>query len=345
MRRLAWFYSVKVGVFCMLLSTSQAQQTFNEGAGLKFLFKYETGHSFAYSIGMKMGMNMGIKVSTETIDMKMTVDARYWITFTPTADPKHGVTTMRMEPSNIETDWDITGPGGHIVMSLRGTEVKGTQNGIVIIDTKQNIGVAQAQELKKEILPLYLSGEVDVDDRGNVRQFRGDVPFVEFWTNELSSLGEGLFGIIFPDREVAVGDTWQVSSCLKKIGQLKLEGKGLCYTETFTREPDEIVQNNGITVFKLSASFTHKNLTGFIEQMGQRMRFNILQFDRIATGKIRFDQNQGLLLDSTIKVEGNGLMNMVVEGQTAIVDLKMDGDMRIALIPERPKATQPSTSP
>ena len=65
------------------------------------------------------GLSLSIKtISTyrsrilEKMNMKTVYEMRYRVTLTPTADPKEGVSTMRLEPSNIEGDWDITGPGG-----------------------------------------------------------------------------------------------------------------------------------------------------------------------------------------------------------------------------------------
>ena len=111
----------------------------------------------------------------------MTIDMRYQVKLTPDPVSKDGTSTMRLEPSNIESDWDITGPGGRIVLSLRGSDMEGTQNGNVIIDTKKSIGSDQAKQFKKEILPLYLTGQMDMDVSGKVKQFQGDAPFVEFW--------------------------------------------------------------------------------------------------------------------------------------------------------------------
>jgi len=295
-------------------------------------------------MGMKISMDMDMKVGTENMNMKMIVDMRYRVTLTPTADPKEGITTMRLEPSNIEGDWDITSPGGHMVISLRGSDMKGTQNGVVVIDTAKDIGAAQAQELKKEILPLYLSGQVDLDTRGNIKQFRGDIPFVEFWTDALASQ-EGFFGIIFPERAIAVGDTWQESLSLKKMGQVKLEGDGLRCTVTFTRQPNVVVQGRSLSVFNLSAPFAHKNLTGSMEQMGQITRLNISKFDRRATGTYRFDPEKGVLTDGTMKADANASMNALVQGQALTMGLQMEMDMRVNLLSEKTESAQPRTAP
>jgi hypothetical protein len=201
--------------------------------------------------------------------------------------------------------------------------------------------VAQAQEFKKEILPLYLSGQVDMDSRGNIKQFRGDLPFVEFWTDAVASQ-VGFFGVVFPERAIAIGDNWQETLSLKKMGQIKLEGEGLRCNVTFTRQPDAVVQGKRMAAFNLSAPFSHKDLTGFIEQMGQSMRLDISQFERRATGTIRFDQERGLLIDGTMKADANGSMNALVQGQALTMELKIEADMRVSLISEKETPAQQS---
>lgn len=325
--------AVVLGILFVLAIPGWAQQASTPTSDQGFAFKYEINRPLAYSMGVKVGLDMDIKVGTEKMNMKTVYEMRYRVTLTPTADPKEGVSTMRLEPSNIEGDWDITGPGGHIIISLRGADMKETQNGVVVIDTAKDIGVAQAQEFKKEILPLYLSGQVDLDPRGNVKQFRGDIPFVEFWADTIESQ-IGLWGIVFPERAIAVGETWQESLTLKKAGEVKLEGEGVRCTVTFTRQPDVVVQGRSLAVFSLSAPFNYKDLTGSMEQMGQIIRLNISYFDRRANGTFCFDQDRGVLTDGATKVDANTSMNALVEGQALTMGLQMEMDMRVNLLSE-----------
>jgi len=344
MKRSMRFYSLTVVLLCMFIGASQAQQTSRPIAAQRFAFKYEAGRPLAYAMGMKMSMDMDMKVGTENVNMKMIFDLRYRVTLTPTADPEDGITAMRLEPSNIEGDWDITGPGGHIVMSLRGADMKGTQEGVVVIDTAKDVGVDQAQEFKKELLPLYLSGQVELDSRGNVKQFRGDLPFVEFWTDALASQG-GFWGLVFPEQPIAVGATWKDALFIKKMGQVKLEGKGLQCALTFTRQPDVVAQGRSLAAFNLSAPFTHKDLTGTMEQMGQITRLNISNLDRNASGTFRFDIARGVLTDGAMKADGNASMNALVQGQALTMDLQVEMDMRVNLLSENKDAAQPRTPP
>ena len=307
----------------------KSEPSVSTGGG--FAFKYEISHPLFYSMGTKMIMNMDMKSGSETMKMKMAFDMRYHVTLTPTASSKEGVTPMRMEPSDIEGDWDITGPGGNILLTLRGSDMVGKQDGVVIIDTKNNIGTDQAQSFKKEILPLYLSGQVDLDTRGEVRQFHGDMPFVEFWTEAIASQ-LGFFGLVFPENEIPVGSNWQESLSLKKMGQVKLDGDGVKCNMVFKRQPDVVTPDGTMAAFNVSAPFTCKDLSGSMEQMGQTTRLNISKMDRRATGSFLFDQGKGVLVEGTSKADAEASMNAVVQSQQLSINLQMEMDIRINLL-------------
>jgi hypothetical protein len=94
----------------------------------------------------------------QTVTSKSAVEIRYKFRLTETGQEKNGCATVRYEPFGYEADCDSTGAAGHFVTTIRGLNVKSTQNGIVIIDTDKDIGMVQAKPLKNDAVPLLLSG-------------------------------------------------------------------------------------------------------------------------------------------------------------------------------------------
>jgi len=260
----------------------------------------------------------------------------YDVILIPVKKISKDVTTIRLEPSNVRGDWDITGPGGHITMKLRGSELTKTQDGVVVVDTKKNIGLAEARELKQEIAALYLTGEMDIDSKGKVVDIRGDVPFVEFWRENIETQ-IGFFGIVFPDNPIPTKGTWKEVLTLKKMGDVLLEDPGMRFTVTFTRQPDTIIEDRKIKVFTIEAPFKEKDLIGYMDQGGQRVRLNISNLDRRASGTIRFDAEKGVLIDGDIKALAKTSMNSIAEGQAFSIDMKIDlmTDTRLLPTPEQ----------
>lgn len=330
MKRILKMTTALCGILSASVLFALAQPSTNTSPAQKFVFKYEPNHPLLYTIDLKIGMDMNMNAGTESIKTAMSFDLRYKVKLTATNEPVNGVSTLRMESSGVEGDWDIHGPAGHIVIALRGSQMKGTQDGVVTIDTTNDIGTAEAQDFKKDIMALYLSGFGDMDTRGNVRQFYGDLPFVEFWSDAIRDQ-IGFFGIVLPENTVAVGESWKENLAMKKMGQITLDGEGLQCTVTFTRMADTITPGGPLSTFSMSAPFSHKNLTGYMEQGGQRMGVNVSRFNRTATGSFHFDSQRGVLKDSKAKVDADGVMTMVAQGQSMTADLKMNMDMQIKL--------------
>ncbi len=310
---------------------SYANESSKEAPGEIFFFKYEIGKTLSYLTDFKIDMDMEIKSGNENINIKMIMETRYLIGLTPLANLKDEITTMRLEPSSIEANWDIKSPVGHIILSLKGSEMKGTKDGKIFIDTVKGLGTYEAKEFKKEILPLYLSGEVDLDKRGNTIKFRGDVPFVEFW-NEISAQEVGFFGIVFPEHKVLVGESWNEKLTLKKIGDVRLGEKGLECNTKFTRLMDEVINEKRFAVFEISSPFIHKDLVGFFDQGGSTLKLNISKFERSATGKIKFAPEMGILTECKTKAKAMALMNSLLEGQNLNMKLVLNADMSLELI-------------
>ena len=300
-----------LGLLAILLEAEQRLKATREQ---KFVFRYKINEPMVYSMGMKMRIDMQDEVNVNN-KTTTTTELRYRFKLTPLRASEDEITTIRLEPLDLEGDWNIITPDRHIVLFLRGSKMKGTVNGVTIIDTEKGIGVVEAEEFKKEILPLYLSGEIDIDSKGNVKGLSGDIPFVEFW-KEVLDHQTSFFGIVFPDRAIAIGDTWTETLTLKKIGEIELTGKGLRCTVTFTRLPDIRTQEERLAVFSLFAPCSIEGLTGFMEYEGEIIRVHISHLDLTASGTIHFDKDKGVFIDGTMKeivVANISLQNRVVK--------------------------------
>lgn len=302
------------------------------GDAQQFLFKFEPDQPLLYAIKSRISIDMDMQTPGESAKMTMEVEMRYDIKLTPKGKLGGDVTTLRLEPSGLEADWDITGPAGHIIMKLRGSDITATQNGVTIMDTKKDIGLAEAREVKNELVALYLSGDVDIDSKGKVIKIRGDVPFVEFWTEAIEGQ-PGFFGVVFPGKPIATGDTWKQFLTVKKMGDILLEEPGLRCMVTLTRDPDTTIDGRNISRFILAAPFKQRDLVGYTNQGGQRIRVNIPTFDRSASGAVHFDGKEGVLIDYNMEIEAKCHMNMSVGEETAVVDMVIGGIMDMQLLP------------
>jgi hypothetical protein len=326
---------------------SARREAFAQSAPSGLQFKFTPGQPLTYAMSTRMKIDMDMRVGGESAKTKVDFTLRCNVKLTPKAQPKAGITTCGLSTSDIEGDWDIGGPAGNIVLKLRGSRMTGTQNGNVIIDTEKDIGTAQAKEFRKEIAALYMSGEMDLDSRGNIKDIRGEMAFVDFW-REANEGSVGFFGIVFPEKPVPQGSSWTEIVSLKKMGDIQLEGEGLRCTVTFTRQPDSTLQGTPLALFKTSAPFDEKNLVGNLLQMGQKTRLSIPTFRRKAAGTAQFDPQKGLLLDSDLKIDADASMNAVVQGQQLNMDMTIQAGIALKSVPAaaaKPGPVKPAPPP
>jgi len=329
-----------LGLACMT-AASLSQAASGKAAAETFAFKFQPKHPLVYSVKttIKLTSYMSAGAQREnTTTTETATETRYKLRLTAMGDRKNGVTPVRYEPFDYESDSEARGPAGNFVNSVRGLEVKGTQNGITVMDTAREIGMSQAKGFKHDAIPLLLSGQMDFEDLGGIKEFHGDLPFIDFWQNLIKSQ-IGLFGIVFPDRALAPGDSWEAVVPLKALGQIKLDGDGLSYTNTLTRREDAERGGRAIATFKVAAPMRCHDLTGYIEQGGQSQRLNITTFERHATGTMHFDRERGVFLDGDSSGTATSAMTTLIQGRALTMRMEMRMSLEITLIAD-PQAAE-----
>lgn len=316
-------------------------QADSEGAQ-QFTFKFPTGRSLSYAMSMQTEVSMDVDASGQKMSMNMTVGFRWQlkltaaVTSTISGINQDGVTRVKLEPTAIEGDWNLQGPGGVVLLKLRGPHLTGTQNGNQIIDTANNIGVEQAEQFKSEIAPLYMSGEMDITPQGRISHNYGTDTFVQFWNKSLES-DNNFFGVVFPNEALPVHGTWNETQHIRELGQVKLDGDGLKCLVTYTRKPDLLVQNQKVQVFTLSAPLKAQNLGGYMQQGGQQLRVNITNMERNTKGLVRYHARHGMLLDSDVRADAHIGMYAQSGGQDATMTMRMNMNMKMRYVPEKKK--------
>lgn len=289
-----------------------------------FTFRFVEGQSETFVTTFTTDISMEIDVAGQSVDTTMQLTLRSTATLTPTGPAKDGVTALRFEPDAFEGEWNITAPGAHVHVTLSGADVFGTRNGVTIIDTENGIGLAEAKELKQEIMPMYLSGEIYMDEDGT-SEFRGDLPFTEFWNENVQVYGPGFFGIVFPDRPLSPGDSWDVEVVLDKMKNIRLGGDGLTRLTRYERGADE----DDTAMFSVSANLQETSLAGVMSERGQDIQVQIPKLAFETTGTIAFDATSGVLQEShgtshaTIMTEANS-----PDGSSIQTTMEIEGDYR-----------------
>lgn len=333
---------------CMVISLGAQPATSTAVTNPVLAFKFPANEPLIYSVEIKSKTTSErtagnpMAMSAQNSLTRNSAETRFKIKFTALSKAPDGLIKVRYEPFDFEQDIDVTSPQGKLTATIRGLEVTGTQNGILVMDTSKNIGLAQAKPLKATVLPLLLSGEMDFDAAGNIRKFRGDLPFTDYWQDKLK-LEVGLFDITFPTNAMAVGDTWNVNRTIENMEGLVLS-ESLSETNTFFRGTNS-TDKAGLATITLSAVTARNNLPARVEQMGQANNVSITEIKHEKSGTFHFDIARGCLTDEAVSETASLSMGTLAQGNSITMHIETHGEATLKLLGSKAFGSSSGTMP
>jgi hypothetical protein len=320
------------GLFCWLLAVAaRADLGTNADGGDFFAFKFELNQPLVYALEVKNKKITDTTAGGRTALSKLTLATRLKFRLTPTRTNQDGTTTVYCQPFDYEQDYDISGPGGHLVTMVRGLEVVGMQNGITMIDSAKKIGLEEAKKMKQSFYGYLVSGYFDFDATGRIKHLDGDLPFVDHWKEVLASPAD-FFPILLPTNRVVIHGSWTNNVAIKNIGGISVNDDGFVLAYVFSREPDMASKGAPLASFSLFESENNKNLTGFFEQAGQRTSVALPERIGSVHGVFHFDAKNGRLVDlkKTERLEDS--LSMMVQGNPTTVSGNVEAEITMRLV-------------
>jgi hypothetical protein len=299
-------------------------------------FDFVKNHPLVYAVDSTeknmTDINGIVQGRTQSSITRTTSESHCKIRLTPEKKNADGSWHVRYEPLDFTVSVDAYSPRGHAITSLcNGLEVKGTQNGIVTIDTTKEIGIQQAQGFKQTLYPQLLSGYLDIAPSGKVVSLGGDLPFVDFWTSQLK-MHFGFFDLLLSDQPVAPGGTWDETLSLKNSQGLKFGDEGLVETNTFSRAGKD---DGGTTTLFASVSLDQKDVPASMDQLGENTALNISEMSIHKNDTFGFDVNAGKLINSSDTSSFRCTLDALVQGSSMSVTIDVDATRKITLLPEQ----------
>jgi hypothetical protein len=301
--------------------TADAGITTNATNSQLFQFKFELNKPLLYAFEIKSKSAISQDIGGRNASSTTSSDVRYKIRLTAIKVNKDGTTTVHCEPIDYEQDIEIVGPSGIVTTTTRGLDIISKQNGITTIDTTNGIGLGQAKQFKLGVYPYLLSGYIDLNTQGAVAKLDGDLPFVDHWQEAIHP-NRGFFQFIFPDNAIAIGRSWtNYIPCTSGNGVI-LNDTGVNQTNIFTREtdsaPESTTNNNPIACFSLYSVDDRKNLSGYLDQVGERTSLVVPERAENLNATLHFDQKQGCLINMSKTDKTAVFVNMMIRGNSAM---------------------------
>ena len=317
---LIWFGAVSLG----------AETSTNSNSGQLFQFRFNLNHPLVYAVEIKNTDTSDVQVTQRTSMTRVTSDFRYKIKLTGTKANQDGTTSVFYVLFDYESDSQTQSPNGQIENITRGLDIVTKHNGIVVVDTAKRIGGSQIQTMKQSIYPHLLSGYFDFDPMGHIKKIDGDLPFIETWENNLK-YGMGLFYIEFPKCPLSVQESWTNNITKDVEGGMTLSD-AIVQPWVFTRQPDQFTTNSQVACFALYESDYEKDLSGYIDQQGQRNSVIFPEINESIHATYEFDQKRGLLLSAKLSNSKQSDLKTVYQGNSSVGHYDNRKELTIKLI-------------
>jgi hypothetical protein len=319
------------GLISLVFANVQAENATNASFSQVFQFKFELNKPLIYAVDFKTRTVKDNRIAERSSLTRNSVDTRYKIKLTATATHPDGTTVVCYQPFDYEQDVQSVGPTGQMDITTRGLDIISKQNGILMIDTKKGIGTSQAMSVKQSVYPHLLSGYFDFDSAGHIKNFEGDLPFIDTWQNILKP-NVNIFYIVFPTNAIAVHDSWTNNCLIKSVSGVVFNGDGIVQPWVYTREVDQTTTNGQVACFSLYESDTGKDIGGYVDQPGQQTSVTISEHTESSNANFQFDQKSGRLISmkETDKIHDD--FNMLAQGNPAEGHFDNDNEVSITLI-------------
>jgi hypothetical protein len=320
-----------LGILWIASINVYSELTTNSNNGQVFKFKFELNKPLVYDLDFKARAVNDVTVGSRNSLTRKNFEIHYKIKLTATDTNQDGTTTVLVEPSDFTEDVENVSGSSRLTTSVRGIDILSKNNDLIVVDTKNGVGKAQAQNLKFPVYPYLLSGYFYVDKAGNIKSLSGDLPFIDFWQFKLKGT-VGFFSIVFPTNAISARDSWTNSFFIKDSGGTTYDGDGIIQPYIFVRELDSYVNNASVARFSLYESDDYKNLGATIEQPGQQMSVVYPGRNESINGTFHFDQKLGRLIDMKKTAKMQDSVNFIFQGNSANGNDDFEEDTSIQLI-------------
>jgi hypothetical protein len=326
-----------------------------------FLLNYKGEEALVYLVEMKISTNTLSSFGDESQNQRMDVTMRYKNTLTPVqknagapnalqagksagaqdavqagksagaqdavqASSMQGLqnsySRFVMQNHDLEAHWDIDDGSMKMKITFKDDHFVGTINGEQAIDTRNGVGQQIADAMMNEMKALFEQGGVGLQADGSIDGFGGSDEFVAFWKQE-SQKQMGLFGIVFPEKNITIGEAWQKNLWMRSLESLILQDS-VNQIFTYTRQPDTIVNNNSLAVFEMDAPLLLQNAVCYTQSTGLTP-FQLDTLDRKTKATFLFDQKRGVV--QSIKNASDILIDLTAEMMGSTVHTKTNLNM------------------
>ncbi len=297
---------------------------------VKLEWKFEKDKTFYQELTTTT--NQSIKVMGQEVTQNQT--QTFYFAYTPTQQDANGNWTVNQKIEGVKITVNINNQP----FSYDSTAVAQASNSPLADYFKQLVGA----EFKLTIDKSYKVTKVDNRDeflRKLGTSSTSMEPLLKKILNDdsLKQMADPTFGMM-PNKEVTKGETWKRES---KLSLGPIGSYNNTYTYTFDGK-----DANGLGIIKVETKLNYESPTE-----GEGLPFKIVSANltsKNAGGTIKFDIAKGKLVESDLKLQLEGTLDIQIGGTTTKVELKQESTTQVKgsdtnPVPTAPKAATPAT--
>ncbi|MGD0089781.1 MAG: hypothetical protein ABSE73_07660 [Planctomycetota bacterium] len=218
-------------------------------------------------------------------------------------------------------------------VSVSKGHVKCTENGKVIVDSDNDIGLEQMPDYLR---PIRNIGNAEVrltlDSAGRQSQPEGDAGLTELLDAIRAGGAEGFYPIpILAGRTAKVGESWESSYSLPKLGEFRLAKPAvirpkMTFSKWVAQAGKDLAQIEVATVLET------RELKG---ENDSRLLVEFTQYDRRGAGTFLLDPATGRFVEGALETTSKYHIDGEREGQTVGLDVAGKTRFTFAALPEK----------
>ena len=220
-----------------------------------------------------------------------------------------------------EAHMEVSAGGANVVFDIDGRTVRGSTNGIEMVNTNAGIGQEEADQILKDLDFQGKAATARCDGRGRSTPLEGDPAILEMLRNQ--SGGEGIFPLVLPEGPVVLGTPWWARFRMEKLEQIELREpiEGMV---RFVAVAEEERDGRTLVRVRMDAPLLveDRKAAARMQGGGPEVEMTILRLARESEGELLFDPARGVMVSGTVRATLRGELAVELGGQSATMGLQ-----------------------
>jgi hypothetical protein len=288
------------------------------------------GEITSYKINLTMEMDMKIREGWQEAKLSNITGFELGYTEKCIGMDKNGIMDIEIVFDLVKIKASMNVFGTLVDMYIDNDYLKAYKDGVLVVDTKEGIGMAIAYDFFRDFGLYKKSGKVKASPAGAIiSKVKGDDVVVKFFETTNIMPGLPIQILAFPEKPINKGDTWDFSFMMEKMESVTFK-RPLKQVVRFTLEGLVKVDGAECIQVSLDSPLNVKDIKAMVKMGDADVEYDVRNMSRKATGNFYFDPVRGKFIFGKVNLDAKVELSAInpETGKNVNMDLtiKMDFD-------------------